>query len=232
MLKKTAVAMALAALFSCFASAESVQNSPNLDVIDAPTANTLLRGMYNFHLRFYEGGGVITRAWVGFANIFMVGATFNTQNVIGMGTVTAKEPKVLAKIKIIEDSAVFPSLAFGYEPQEYGLTARPMGIYGVVTKTLLGNLVVDGGIYNHNVVTNFNFSDDFGVFAGGIWQVGQDFAFLVDCTDILQTSSLSLNFGIRYAFAPELRLEMDFKGLTKDPSLCVRNLRIDYVNYF
>jgi len=223
---------------------DSVQNSPNLDCIDTPTCNTLLRGMYNFHMRFYESGGVLTRAWVGFSNSFMIGATFNLDNVIGEGTITGREPQILAKIKILEDSPAFPSLAIGYEPQSFGSTYnsdpnakykysnKPTGIYAVITKSLLAGFYVSAGIGNHNIWKDFVFETDFDVFANVIWMINQDFAFLAEYNDIISKDYGSLNMGVRYAFAPELRIELSFKGLTKKPEEFVRNLRIDYVNYF
>ena len=87
-MRKTLIALALACVSMAGLQAESVQNAPNLDIIDTPTTNTLLRGMYNFHMRFYEGGGLNTRAWVGFANVFMIGASFDVQNAIGQGNVS------------------------------------------------------------------------------------------------------------------------------------------------
>ncbi len=230
-MKKSLIAMVLVCAALTFVRAESVQNSPNLDIVDTPTTNTLLRGMYNFHMRFYEGGGLNTRAWVGFANVFMIGASFDLQNAIGQGNVEGREPKVLAKVRIIEESIAFPSIALGYEPQTIGLTTFPMGIYVAASKIIMPNVVFSGGINNHNVFTNFVFSDNLGVFAGLIWMPGQDFAFIGEVNDIIQNAR-SVNVGIRYAFAPEIRIEFDFKGLTKSTSDYTRNLRIDYVNYF
>ncbi|MFH1824088.1 MAG: hypothetical protein ABH873_02530 [Candidatus Firestonebacteria bacterium] len=237
---KKAVSLLAVVVFciGSFGFCESVQNSPNLDCVDTPTCNTLLRGMYNFHMRFYESGGVLTRAWVGFASTFMIGATFNLDNVIGAGNVTGREPKILAKIKIIEDSTAFPSLAIGYEPQSFGELAsdkystKPVGIYAVVTKNLLSGLFVTGGVGNHNVFTDFKFDTDLNVFASVILMLNPDFALLVEYNDIISKDWGSLNIGLRYAFAPELRIEVDFKGLTKKPEDFIRNLRIDYVNYF
>ncbi len=230
-MKKTMMAMILVCAAMTVARAESVQNSPNLDIIDTPTTNTLLRGMYNFHMRFYEGGGLNTRAWVGFANVFMIGASFDLQNAIGQGNVDGREPKVLAKVRIIDESIAFPSIAFGYEPQTIGMTTFPMGIYAAASKTIMPGIICSGGVNNHNVFTNFVFNDNFGVFAGVIWMPSQDFAFLGEINDIIQNNR-SLNVGIRFAFAPEIRIEFDFKGLTKSQSEYARNLRIDYVNYF
>jgi hypothetical protein len=218
----------------------SVQNTPNIDIIDTPTSNTLLRGMYNFHMRFYESGGVLTRAWVGFANTFMIGATFNLDNVIGVGTITGREPKVLAKLRLIEDSAAFPSLAVGYEPQSFGVfvggatsaySVRPIGAYAVVTKQL-GIINLNGGVNNHNVWTNFSFSGDLGAFAGATVMLNTDFAVLLEYNDLTSSTTNSLNLGFRYAFAPELRIEVDIKGLQGDSTKYVRNLRLDYTNYF
>lgn len=239
MKKIVCVLMLVLAVSPVFAES-SVQNTPNIDIVDTPTSNTLLRGMYNFHMRFYEGGGVLTRAWVGFANTFMIGATFNLDNVIGVGTITGREPKVLAKLRIIEDSAAFPALALGYEPQAfgfYGLVAsdsysvRPIGAYAVVTKQI-GILNLNAGICNHNVWNNFALNNDLGIFAGGIVMLNPDFAVLAEYNDITSLTTNSLNFGFRYAFAPELRIELDLKGLTGAPENYVRNLRIDYTNYF
>ncbi len=230
-MKKTLIAIVLFCAAMTGARAESVQNSPNLDIIDTPTTNTLLRGMYNFHMRFYEGGGLNTRAWVGFANVFMIGASFDLQNAIGQGNVNGREPKVLAKVRIIEESMAFPAIAFGYEPQTIGLTTFPMGIYAAASKTVMPNVIFSGGINNHNIFTDFVVSDDLGVFAGLIWMPSVDFAFIGEVNDIIQNGR-SVNVGIRYAFAPEIRIEFDFKGLTKSTADYTRNLRIDYVNYF
>jgi len=238
-MKKLICALVLAMIISPLLAESSVQNTPNIDVIDTPTSNTLLRGMYNFHMRFYESGGVLTRAWVGFSNNFMIGATFNLDNVVGVGAITGREPKVLAKLRLIDDSTAFPSLAIGYEPQSFGFylgganfaySVKPIGAYAVVTKQL-GILYLNGGVNNHNVWTNFTFSSDLGIFAGGTVMLNPDFAVLVEYNDISLPSN-SLNLGFRYAFAPELRIEVDIKGLTGDSTGYVRNLRLDYTNYF
>ncbi len=230
-MKKSLIALVMVCAFVAGLHSESVQNAPNLDIIDTPTTNTLLRGMYNFHMRFYEGGGLNTRAWVGFANVFMIGASFDVQNAIGTGNVNGREPKVLAKVRMIEESVAFPAIALGYEPQTIGLTTFPMGIYAAVSKTIMPNVILSGGVNNHNVFTNFVFNDNFGVFAGLVWMPSQDFAFLGEMNDLIQNGR-SLNLGIRYAFAPEIRIEFDFKGLSKSATDYARNLRIDYVNYF
>ena len=238
-MKKIVCAVLLVMAISPLFAESSVQNTPNIDIVDTPTSNTLLRGMYNFHMRFYESGGVLTRAWVGFANTFMIGATFNLDNVIGVGTITGREPKVLAKLRLIEDSAAFPALAVGYEPQAFGFyiagnssySVRPIGAYAVVTKQL-GIINLNGGINNHNIWTNFNLSNDLGIFAGATVMLNPDFAVLLEYNDATSLTTNSLNLGFRYAFAPELRIEVDIKGLTGDPVNYVRNLRIDYTNYF
>ncbi len=223
---------------SPFFADTSVQNTPNIDIVDTPTSNTLLRGMYNFHMRFYEAGGVLTRAWVGFANTFMIGATFNLDNVIGLGTISGREPKILAKLRLMDDSAAFPALALGYEPQSFGTftppdsySVRPIGAYAVVTKQM-GILNINGGICNHNKWTNFELNKDLGIFAGGILMLNPDFAVLAEYNDITSDTTNSINIGFRYAFAAELRIEIDVKGLTGAPDKYSRNLRIDYTNYF
>ena len=238
-MKKFVFAMVFLLAALPFFGETSVQNTPNTDIIDTPTSKTLLRGMYNFHMRFYEAGGVLTRAWVGFANSFMIGATFNLDNVIGMGAIKGREPKVLAKVRIIEDSVAFPALALGYEPQSFGVftpgpdtySVKPIGAYAVVTKQI-GILSVNAGICNHNVWNNFSLNNDLGIFAGAIAMINPDFAVLGEYNDITSLSTNSLNLGFRYAFAPELRIEIDIKGLTGDPTMYIRNLRIDYTNYF
>ncbi len=232
MLKKLVIATVLVVCSVFPARAESVQNSPNLDIIDTPTSNTLLRGMYNFHMRFYEGGGLNTRAWVGFANILMIGASFDVQNAIGVGNVNGREPKVLAKIRIMEETPAFPAIAFGYEPQTNGILTIPLGVYAVASKSIMNNFLLSGGINNHNKFTDFNVSNNLGVFANVAWTTSQDFSILLELNDLLQDGSRSLNLGFRYAFAPELRLEFDFKGLTRNSTDYIRNLRLDYVNYF
>jgi hypothetical protein len=241
-MKKSLVAVVLVLVigFGSNSYSTSVQTSPNLDCVDTPTCNTLLRGMYNLHLRFYEGGGVLTRAWVGFGNSLMIGASFNLDNVIGQGNVTGREPKILAKIKIIDDSPAFPSLAIGYEPQAYGYympgidryTVKPIGLYAVITKQVIPNLFITVGAGNHNVFKDFKADTDLGIFANSIIQLSQDFSFLFEYNDILNKDAGCLSAGLRYAFAPELRIEFDLKGLTNSSENYIRNLRIDYINYF
>jgi hypothetical protein len=243
-MKRILVVIAMLAAINCSMLAESVQNAPNLELVDVPTENVLLKGMYDINLKFYASGGIEPTLRVGIANMLMLGVDCSMNNLIGTGTITADTPNVIAKFKITEDSPAFPAIAVGWDPirwdqQSYSLSTtmitnnlRPLGLYAVATKQMVSNIYLDFGVCNHNVFSGFNFSNDFGAFVGGLAMLNNDFGVMLEYNDLTSTVTNSLNLGFRYAVAPELRLELDLKDLLGNGANVERDIKIDYVNYF
>ncbi|MEK6646283.1 MAG: hypothetical protein AABY84_06395 [Candidatus Firestonebacteria bacterium] len=213
----------------------------SLDTVDMPTANTMLKGMYNFTLKIYEGGGIATKGWVSFANSFMVGASFNLENVVGRGEVKGREPKLIARLRFINESAGLPAFSLGYEPQGYGVfdeaigeySSKPIGLYVVASKTIsfFEGLQYSVGAGNRNVFKDFQASKNLDIFLGGSLSLTNELALLAEYDDIFKDTNI-FNFGVRFAFSSNLTLELDFKNLTKGIQENTRTLRIHYTDSF
>ena len=54
-------------------------------LVDCPTAGLLPRGSFDFDIRMYGNGGLVTTIDVGLMHRFMIGMSFGGENVIGDG---------------------------------------------------------------------------------------------------------------------------------------------------
>ena len=137
-----------------------------VQLIDFPTAGTLMRGSFNAHLRAYAEGGILGGVDVGLTDRFMIGLAYGGTNVIGMGPVNGN-PQVGAHIRyrLIEEDLLFPAITIGYNSQGYGAYVDSLrryqnksnGAFAVASKSFrfLGLLGLHGGI-------NYSFEKDDG----------------------------------------------------------------------
>jgi len=86
------------------------------DVVDTPTAYTLMKGEFNISIWGYSNGGLLTRATVGLHDNIYLGASFDIENLIGEDEVKFNIPGVLARFKLTDGWSNFPLLiALGYD---------------------------------------------------------------------------------------------------------------------
>src|SRR5258708_39262237 len=84
------------------AKGDLASSPTNYEMVEAPTAFTLMHGGYDLVARMYENGGLFLKADVGFQDFFMFGFSANATNVIGDGTIQIQTPRLSLKFKILD----------------------------------------------------------------------------------------------------------------------------------
>ena len=140
------------------ASSDSAQ-SPDSDIIDAPTSAVLDDHAYSTRSRFYAQGGILEYLSFGVYPGVNLGASAAVDGFIGdEKNVRMRAPNAQVKWRFFEGDQALPSMAMGYDGQGYRYNAidhrfnqRQRGFYVVGTKEL--------GIPGFEFHPSFNISD-------------------------------------------------------------------------
>jgi hypothetical protein len=197
-----------------------------------PTANTLVKGEIRYDAKFYMGGGILNRLYVGVFDRLMIGCGLNIDNLIGSGAVTVTMPPTfLGKIRLTDDKDVIPAISIGYEGVGY-LDSPAKGAFLAMTKEIgLGAtyLQLTGDVYTDEFT---HFGRDVIVAAGAAAALTKDFVISSEYDGILQKDYSHVNLGIGYFFDPiEISLGIKY-GLGDDDVRLARILKVLYINYF
>ncbi len=204
----------------------------NIELVDVPTANSMLKAELRYDVKFYSGGGVLNRVYVGIFDRLMIGAALNVTNLVGTGQIQViLPPKLLGKFRITDDDGAVPAIALGYEGEAYfDMDAR--GVFVSVTKeVMLGSafMQLTGTVYT-NQFSDILMQLDMG--AGMAFAITPDLALSAEVDSIFRDSSLNLNCGIGYRFEP-ITIEVILKyGLGEEDVRHSRVLRLTYISYF
>lgn len=204
----------------------------NIELVDVPTANSMLKAELRYDVKFYAGGGVLNRIYVGVFDRLMIGAALNVTNLVGTGQIQViLPPKLLGKFRITDDEGGVPAISLGYEGESY-LDMYTRGVFVSVTKEIaLGSVFMQltGTVYTNqfsDIITNMDMG------AGAAFAVTRDLILCAEIDSLFRDSSLNLNCGISYRFDP-ITLEVILKyGLGEEDVRHSRVLRLTYISYF
>jgi hypothetical protein len=134
-------------------------------LVNTPTAGVLGRGQYEFGMRLFANGGVLTNINVGITNRFMIGISYGGENFIGTGKVNFNpEPGVDARYRLIDESMIGPGVTVGFDNQGFGrylkkiqptdlvkvnrYSQKARGLFAVASKNyaFMGNIGFHGGM--------------------------------------------------------------------------------------
>jgi hypothetical protein len=223
-----------------------------LDLIDMPTAGTLMRGSFQAQLLAYANGGLLGGLEVGLTDRFMFGISYGGTNLIGRGAVDWN-PQVGATVRyrLLEEDLNIPALTLGYDSQGYGAYIdslqrymnKSLGVFAVLSKNyeFLGNFGVHGGI-------NYSFENkdgdkDLNFFVGADKSLNPelslvaeyDFAINDNTGKAVGRGNGYLNAALRWIFAGRLQIDFIMKNIlnnTDKISSISREIRITYVEIF
>ncbi len=221
-------------------------------VIDKPTAGMLKRADYYIASNFFQRGGVLASVAVGLFDRFSFGISYGGTGIIGPDKIEMNPlPGVKAKLRIVNESAMMPAIAVGFdsqgkEPYVDSLkryTIKSPGFYAVASKNyeLLGNLSLHGGI-NYSL-ENEDGDRDVNMFVGAEKSIGDilsilgeyDFALNDNNTRAIGQGRGYFNLGIRLSGGEGIIIGFDLKNVTKNQrNITVGNrvLQIEYVGSF
>lgn len=227
-MKKTFIVLACIVLSTPLFAAQA----RNIELVDVPTANTLIKGEIRYDIKFFPGGGILNRLYVGFFDRLMIGGALNVNNLIGTGNVNVVlPPKFLGKIRITDETDVVPAISIGYEGESYH-DVPTKGAFVAVTKEIaLGPVFLQatGTVYTNQFVY---IGRDIDVGAGVAVAVTREFVISAEYDSIILDERGHLNFGVGYFFDP-IQIDVGIKyGMGEQEARLSRILRIIYVSYF
>lgn len=223
-------------------------------LIDAPTANTLPRGSFDFDLRVYPQGGLFGAVDIGLTNRFMLGVSYGAANIFGEGGVDwNKRVEFMAKFKIVKESYGLPAISLGFDTQGAGAyddtlkryTIKSKGFYVALSKGYLsGATPLDFHLGANYSLENKDEDKSPSFFVGTELRFRHDLAWVLEYDLGLNDNKSSspygkgrgyLNTGLRWTFSEILNIELDLKNLMvnrKNSKSFSRELRIIYFEYF
>jgi hypothetical protein len=228
-MKKTYFLILFVFVFSVCAFASQARN---IELIDLPTANTLIKAELRCDIKLYPAGGILTRLYIGIFDKLMIGGAFNVKNLIGTGEVECVlPPKFLGKIRFTDDQGAIPAISVGYEGEGY-LDSPAKGVFISITKEINLNVVflqLTGTVYT-NEFNDFAKNIDAG--AGIAFAITRDFVISGEYDGFIGDNEGHINFGAGYFFNP-IQIDIGFKYGIGDENINVaRILRIIYISYF
>jgi len=210
----------------------------NYQMVEAPTAYTLMHGGYDLVTRMYENGGLFLMGNIGFKDIFMVGFSANATNVIGSGTVQVQTPALALKLRFLDEKSSPIAMAVGWDDRGYGTESNGRffpgtqpGFYVAASKEFpqAGFIQLHGGM---NVVSfsDFDANKDLGAFFGTSFAVAPPLAFNLELNQFLNNN---WQFNANFVFNVDnpLRVGMDFRDINNG-SLFSRIVRVQYLGFF
>ena len=221
-------------------------------VIDKPTAGMLRRADYSITTDFFQRGGMLVGIQVGLFDRFSFGISYGGTDIIGPNKIEMNPlPGVKAKLRLVQESAMTPAIAIGFdsqgkEPYVDSLsryTIKSPGFFAVASKnySLLGNLSLHGGI-NYSL-ENKDGDKDMNVYVGAEKSLGDilsvlaeyDFAVNDNNTRAIGRGRGYFNLGFRLSAGEGLMIGFDLKNVTQNQrniKIANRVLKIEYIGSF
>lgn len=221
-------------------------------VVDIPTAGMIDRGSFAVDVDFYQGGGVLFSFSAGIFDRVSLGLSYGGSRLIGGESPVMNEtPGFNIKLRVLEESALIPALALGFDTQGRDGYIPPLsryvikspGLYAVASKNynFLGYLSLHGG-------TNYTFERadgdrDLNFFAGADKTLGPFISVLLEYNfaindnggDALGRGKGYVNAALRISLGGGLTLGINLKDLTKngsDVTVANRTFRIEFAHPF
>ena len=198
------------------ASSEDAQ-TPDSEIIDAPTAAVLDDHAYSTRSRFYSAGGILEYLAFGVYPGVNLGASAAVDGFIGdQKNVRVRAPNAQVKWRFYEGDQTLPSMAVGYDGQGYRYNStierfnqRQRGFYVVATKEL--------GIPGLQVHPSFNISDFnsnavFGALPLTLNIRGKA-ALLVEWDNIANWSDSRFNAGMRFFLTQNFHVDFAVRAI-------------------
>ena len=223
-------------------------------LVDCPTAGLLPRGSFDFNLRIYGNGVVLTTIDIGLMRRFMIGMSFGGENIIGDGDADWN-PRIefLAKYRLINESYALPALVIGFDSQGTGsfddsldrYVYKSKGFYAVMSKNYLMAEVPVGFHFGANYsLENDDDDKDISLFFGADIQATENLGVVAEYDLATNDDEFKerygqgygyLNAGVQWFFSNKLQLTFHFKNILlnrEDISSWGREFRITYFEMF
>ena len=206
-----------------------------LDAGDVPTAYGLDKYALRVDMRFYDGGGILTKAYLGIFPRLFIGGAADLRGAIGSGplSMTRDDAQLLARLLVLLEDDDIPAVAIGYDGPAYEHGAA-RGLYLAVSKefpTSLAYVQVHGGL-NTGQVDQFNVDHDLrGSLA--ITTAIQNVGLFSELDEVMDPLGPRWNSGLEVNFDPiVVAVELRDLGAIRPDTPVSRLLRLSYNGRF
>jgi hypothetical protein len=202
---------------------------------DVPTAYGLSKYEMRADLAFYEGGGILGKAYLGLFPQFLIGGAANVRGFIGSSdlAMTRDDAQLLAKLIVIKEDEAFPALAIGWDGPAYD-RGEAKGLYIALSKelpTAVGYIQLHGGL-NSSQVQSFVATRDLRASAALTGAI-HNFGFFTSVDEVLDPVAPRWDAGFEGHFSPiTLGLEWQDLASGRPDTKPSRLLRVSWLGRF
>jgi len=219
-------------------------------LVDVPTAGMIPHGALALDMEVYRGGGLLAGVSLGAFDWLLIGVSYGGGNIIGNEKPDWNAiPGFQCKVRLLNESVVFPALAFGFDSQGKEMyntalsryTVKSMGFYAVASKNyeMMGNLSFHGGI-NYSL-ERADGDKDPNIFLGAEKSIGSFLSVLGEYNLGWNDSDRQafgkgrgyLNLSARLSLGKGFSLGMNMKDILKNQNEVTignRTLILEYIN--
>jgi hypothetical protein len=210
----------------------------NYQIVNAPTAYTLLHGEYDLNLWMYQNGGLFLRGNVGLTSFFMFGFSGNATNVIGHGPIQVQDPRLSLKFKILDQNQFPFAAAVGWDDRGYGVLSgnrfvpgQQTGFYIVTSKEYSVPLFfqVHFGV-NALELNNVSAKNNVAAFTGISFALAHPLIFNFELNQLF-TAEWQFNANIVVNVENDLQMGLNFIDINSNTNFS-RILSVDYYGFF
>lgn len=237
------------------ADAQDLAARPLQKLIDCPSAGGPEAKSYDFELRAFPDGGVLTGFSVGLFKRFTIGLFFGGTKIIGYGKPDWNpQPGLTVQYRFVNESITLPAIALGFTNQGYGawddekdrFTFKAKGFYAVTGKNFtissLGEIGAHFGVNQNPVDGDDNRLD---AWIAADYRITEQINIIIEYSaalnDFNRVESFGkghgyLNSGFRWTIGERFAIDLHLRDIFNNQKDEIRNgsqvgreIRISYV---
>jgi hypothetical protein len=218
------------------AHADNGVDTPQLELIDIPTADVLDPATYSTNFRFYSEGGIVSRLVIGPFRRVNFGIMADAQQVIGGSAPHLIRPSLYFKLRAFDGTDILPAIALGYDNEGY-IYSDPLRDFRQKAKGLY--LVGSHEIFlpNFEVHSGMNTSDFDPVrlsgFFGASYRVVDNLTLMAEYDNIRNAADSRVNLGGRFWVTSYFNVDVASRNVGRGEARgAERIIRLNYVSKF
>jgi len=241
-----------------FGPRHTLYDMPPRQLVNLPTAGTLIRGHFNLALRLYASGGAQGYTDIGLSNRFMIGISYGgTEIISNMDPDWNHRIGFNLKFRVVDELEYFPGIAVGYSDQGYGAWVedwdrylfKSRGFFAVASRSFYFYKWTAGWHLGANYSREYEVDDDkdLNIFGGFDATFNYNLALLFEYDAALNDDSGEsdeitgqgrgyLSMSVKWLFAENLELEFLMSDLLSnrrgDGVRFARGFRMMYIDSF
>jgi len=233
---KKIIIISVALLFFSF---KALASSTITELVNIPTAHTLVKGFFDLNCKMYNEGGVFVKIDLGITNRLTIGTSLDVEKVIGDQKMESDLPPFIsAKYHLLDGTKYIPAIvAIGYNSLGYPRyegkikfsSQELKGPYLSFTKPILP-LGLNGHAHAGVNFDTHGFKDS-SIYLGLNLFINPELLLVLEANSIRfnhQEEEKNVHGGIRFAVNQQFEIELDFKNLSHGS--VTRQVKIRYLS--